>query len=307
MARSMDSSNSSLRSPIFVGGTGRSGTTVFARLLGGHPDIFSLRWESQFIVARHGLIELVDAGFGEPELGKFLELMRGRWFKRTLNEGKPNEYEAGLSADVSQERLDKMIAQLEAQGKDEPEEGDRIAADFVAGLLEEPTLEAGASRWCEKTPRNSIYFDRLANMFPEAKFINVIRDGRDVACSMVERGFWPIAASLDFPATTTFRGEVTFEKAIEYWVVMTRIARDMAKRLPESSYAEIRLEDLVFNQDAAVKRIMDFLGESLDSSVTEFQMKPDSLGRWKTDLKPSQVRLAEDVAGEALAADGYPV
>jgi hypothetical protein len=307
MARSMHSSNLPLRSPVFVGGTGRSGTTVFARLLGAHPDIFSLRWESQFIVARHGMIDLVDAGLGKAELGKFLELMRGRWFKRTLNKGKPNEYDAGLSADLSQERLDGAIERLQEGARSGSADGSRIAAEFIAGLLEERTLQAGATRWCEKTPRNSIYFDRLAQMFPEGKFINVLRDGRDVACSMVERGFWPIAASLDFPSTSEFRGEVTFEKAIRYWVEMVRISREVAARLPEGSYAEVRLEDLVYEQEAEVRRVTGFLGESPDEALIEFDMRSDSLGRWRRELKPSQVRLTDEIAGEALAADGYPV
>lgn len=293
------------RPPIFVGGTGRSGTTVFARLLGSHPDIFSLRWESQFIVARFGLIELVESEFEDAKLAKFLELMQGRWFRRTLNQGKPNEYEAGLCADISQDRLEEMIQRFEEGIGEGETDGYRIGGEFIDGLFEEPTEKAGAARWCEKTPRNSIYLDRLAEMFPDAYFINVIRDGRDVACSMVERRFWPIGATNDFPTTNEFRGEVTFEKAIKYWVEMVRLSREVASKLRPERYTEVRLEDLVFEQESTVSRITDLLGESLDPALTGFNMKADSLGRWKTDLKPTQVRIAEEIAGEALAHEGY--
>lgn len=306
MPRFMSSGIPALRPPIFVGGTGRSGTTVFARLLGTHPQIFSLRWESQFIVAKHGLIDVVDSGFEEAKVAKFLELLRGRWYRRTLNEGKPNEYVAGLAADVSEANLERIISDFESRvhrGGNGPD----AARGLVAGLFEAPAAAAGAGRWCEKTPRNSLYMDRIAAMFPEARFINVLRDGRDVACSMVERGFWPIGATHDFPSTNPFRGEVTFAKAISYWVEMVRLAREVARALPAESYMEVRLEDLVFEQEQTVRRVLEFLDEPLVDSLLRFDMRADAIGRWKEDLSTEDAALAEELAGPELAREGYEV
>jgi hypothetical protein len=300
----MSAAESELRPPIFVGGTGRSGTTVFARLLGSHPDIFSLRWESQFIVARHGLIELVDSDFGEAEMAKFLELLRGRWFMRTLNRGKPNEYSAGLGDDISVESLRHAISALES-GVGEGRPPLETAAVFVNRMFGPPTVEAEAVRWCEKTPRNLLYMARLSEMMPEAMFINVVRDGRDVACSMVERGFWPIGATNDFPSTNDLRGEVTFEKAIRYWVEMIRLGREVAGDLPEGHYLEVRLEDLVFDQRAAVHRVAEFLGEAPDRSLEDFAMRGQALGRWKRDLSTEEIAYARGFCGEVLAEFDY--
>lgn len=291
-----------------VGGTGRSGTTVFARLLGTHSNIFSLRWESQFIVARHGLLELIDAGFAKQELERFLELLRGRWFKRTLNPGQINEYEAGLCADVSLDRLEGEIGRLEERlRRSGASAGYAAAASFVEGILGEPMAAAGAVRWCEKTPRNALYANRLAEMFPDMRFINVVRDGRDVACSMVERRFWPIGATQDFPTTSRFCGEVTFEKAIEYWVEMVNLSREVASGLPEKAHMDVRLEDLVRDRELTVRRVLKFLGEPFDRALIEFPMREGSLGRWRRDLDPKQVLFAEEAAGEELVRQGYAV
>jgi Sulfotransferase family len=291
---------------VFVGGTGRSGTTVFSRLLGTHPRVFTLRWESQFVVAKHGLIDVIDADFAKPQLETFFERLHGRWFNRVLNPGKPNEYEAGLSSDISADQLKAEAARFSQELTDrDGRSGTALAADFVRRLIEPPTVAAGASRWCEKTPRNCLYVDRLAEMFPDALFVNVLRDGRDVACSMVERGFWPIAATHRFPETSRFRGEVTFEKAIEYWAEIVCLARGVASRIRPERYMEVRLEDLVREQEATVGRVLAFLEEPVAESLIAFPMREASLGRWRRELRPDQVRLAEERAGETLASAGY--
>ena len=47
--------------PVFIGGTGRSGTTILARMLSLHKDIFTIPFETRFIVDPYGLADLVDA------------------------------------------------------------------------------------------------------------------------------------------------------------------------------------------------------------------------------------------------------
>jgi hypothetical protein len=272
-----------------------------------HPDIFSLRWESQFIVAKNGLVDVVGSDFGDAKLAKFLELIRGRWFERTLNSGKPNEYSAGLVDDISATALEQAIEEMETRLEKRDESPARIAAEFVRALFDGAAVSAGAGRWCEKTPRNSIYMARIAEMFPEARFINVIRDGRDVACSMVERSFWPIGATHDFPTTNQFRGEVTFDKAISYWAEMIRLSREVAEQLQPGRYLEIRLEDLVFDQDGAVERVAAFLEEPLAAALLEFEMRSTSIGRWREELDDSQVALADELAGDLLRLEGYAV
>ena len=95
--------------PVFIGGTGRSGTTVLVRILERHPRIHALKWETQFMVAPTGLITLIDEGCDEGALRAFVGRLRGRWYQRTVNPGKPSQYEAGLVSDVTRDELEGLL------------------------------------------------------------------------------------------------------------------------------------------------------------------------------------------------------
>lgn len=297
-----------LKSPIFIGGSGRSGTTVLQRFFNSHPHIFSLTWETQFIVSKGGLIELLQQNYSQRALKPFLQNLRGRWFRRVLNQGKPNEYTAGLCSDVTAEELEAAIAFLESQLNASPplQSPYDPARSFVQALFSLPTLRAKADRWCEKTPRNILYADHLWRMFPHLRFIHIIRDGRDVVASMLKRKFWPIAATEGFPATLDFHGEVTFEKAVNYWIEMLRLGRMVAARIPSDNYLEIKLEDLVESRHT-VEQLFDFLEEPLLPHLFDYDLSKAHKGRWKEELTSEQIRFFHEQAGDVLGKEGYEV
>jgi hypothetical protein len=299
-------SGSDLDPPIFVGGTGRSGTTVVSRLLGRTPNIHAMRWETQFIVAARGLLELAAADYPPDALDAFLTMLRGRWYRRTLNPGKPNEYEAGLCSDVGEEHLEASIAQLQADISAAAAPPLEIAADFIGRLFGEPARAAGARRWLEKTPRNIVYIEQLWQMFPDMRFIHMIRDGRDVAASMMRRQFWPIATIPGRPSTHDFTGEVTLELAAAYWREMLHLGRLAASRIPPENYLEVRLEDLVHSREAMLERICSFLDEPLDESALDFPLDEQRLGGWRDDFADADVDRFLAIAGRELALEGYP-
>jgi hypothetical protein len=63
-----------MSTPVFVGGTGRSGTTILARVLGQHANFSMVPVEARFIVDRHGLIDFLK---GDTSLENFLRCRRG--------------------------------------------------------------------------------------------------------------------------------------------------------------------------------------------------------------------------------------
>jgi hypothetical protein len=225
-----------------------------------------------------------------------------------LNQGKPNEYAAGLCSDVTAEELEAAIALLESQlnASPPPQSPHDPARAFVQALFSLPMLRAKASRWCEKTPRNILYADHLWRMFPHMRFIHIIRDGRDVVTSMLKRKFWPIAATEEFPSTLSFCGEVTFEKAVDYWIEMLRLGRMVAARIPADNYLEIRLEDLVESRHT-VEELFDFLGEPLLPHLFNYDLSKSHKGRWKEELTPEQIHFFHEHAGEVLRKEGYEV
>lgn len=300
--------------PILIGGTGRSGTTALQWLLGEHDSILAVQWESQFMVAKDGLVDVLRADFAPDAMRRFLEQLRGRWFRRVIREGQPDAYEAGLCADITVQELEEAISTLAARTRARvarfalrllPRVQYAVASRFVQDLLQPAMQRAGARRWSEKTPRNILYADELWRLFPDMRFIHIIRDGRDVVSSMISRRFWPVAQTPDFPETAPFRGDVTFDKAVDYWMTMLDIARRVATRVPAENYLEIRLEDLVHDRDVTLKRVFDFLGEEITEKVSAYDLSRNNIGRWRQDLTADQAEAFRARAGHVLASEGY--
>jgi hypothetical protein len=302
-----ESSPATTSSPVFIGGTGRSGTTAFARMLGLHPEIFVLRWETQLIVAPDGLLELLQRLHEPRHLKAFETGLRGRWFQRTINQGLPNEYSAGLCDDLTIEEVENALQILKdgLQSGQPTDERAALAATFVDSLFSPAMRRAGARRWAEKTPRNLLFMTELLAVFPRMKFINVVRDGRDVVSSMLQHGFWPVAPSPEHPETQRFSGPMTFEKAVDYWVAWMEIGRSQAALMPNGSYAEIRLEDIVANPREAFDNILTFIDVPFSADPLEFDLSRSHIGRWEKDLSHEQVEWMMQRAGSMLAECGY--
>lgn len=137
--------------PIFLVGVPRSGSTMLRLILDSHPCVFSTV-ELPWIGGNY----FVD-GYG-PEVS-----MRGL-YRRLLHS----------SADASWNDVDGLRS---------------ACRSFVEQLVRGAMTARGKTVWVEKTPDNIIQVPFLAELFPDAKFIRVIRDGRDVALSTLEVGW----------------------------------------------------------------------------------------------------------------------
>jgi len=113
----------------------------------------------------------------------------------------------------------------------------------------------------DKTPDNLQYFDCLATYFPDAKFVHVIRDGRDVAVSL-----WHFNLRND-PGKTiqqwgTFEGFV--REFAEYWVTTVKAGRRTGDALGSERYLELRYEDLLADPQGELSRALRFLSPSIE-------------------------------------------
>ncbi len=103
--------------------------------------------------------------------------------------------------------------------------------------MESITKSQGKKRWVEKTPSNIMHMERLLTLFPGAKFIHVIRDGRDVAISRRKLG-WTTSITND-PLRELLFNALDWEKTVKY-------GRHCGDRLGKN-YMEIRYEDIIYN------------------------------------------------------------
>jgi hypothetical protein len=116
----------------------------------------------------------------------------------------------------------------------------------------------GKARWADKTPRYAVHLDQIDALFPTCQVVHVIRDGRDVVASHRHR--WGYLSAL---------------KAVKKWPWYVHAARAAGARLAaQGRYHEVRYEELVSDPEAALRELLDFLGEPWDEAVLEYDRQP---------------------------------
>jgi hypothetical protein len=181
----------------------------------------------------------------------------------------------------------------------------------------------GKHAWGDKWPGNVVRMRDIAALLPEARFVHIIRDGRDVAASL--RDMW-------------FRPGDTYEQCILLWAGRIRAAQEQAdSALP---YLEVRYESLVRAPRAALARICEFIEVSFDEAMLAYHGNararheevadwtfqgrfipreqivavhgnthrpptPDRIGNWRRVMSPADVLACQHAAGDLLAELGY--
>ena len=279
-----------LARPIFVGGMSRSGTTVMGKgLLNKHPVISVTRpAEMWFLTNTGGLCDIVDSaesgrvslrlramtlrrGHLSPQAA-FRDRMQGFWYAREWWKDGRN---IGLIKAVQRDQLAAALSRFESSLADDPREAGRwLAADLI-----DPTTRArGKSRWVDTTPDNSYRIDALYRLFPDLKLINMIRDGRDVAASVVSRGW----------------GTSNHLRALREWGRRLAAGHRAMTSIPESVSLTIQLEELVGeHRERDYRRILDHL--HIDDAPrmrrffdTEMTPQASNSGRWRQDMTAAQ-------------------
>jgi hypothetical protein len=135
----------------------------------------------------------------------------------------------------------------------------RTIAGVFDGIFGTLAAEEGKRRWCEKTPDHVQNLGLLSKVFQNARFVHMIRDGREVACSLTRR-------QRRHPELVIYR-----------WKKLVNLGRREGARLGDR-YLEVIYEDLTSSPKAQMERVCEFLQLDFDESVLQSQM-PQSPGR----------------------------
>jgi hypothetical protein len=286
--------------PIFICGTGRCGTSWLQLVLARHSHIFATRYESRFAVAPSGLIDVRREMLGLPILKRFKQHILGPWYKKLYRAGTPREYYGGLYKDIERDELERLVADYERQLRAGV---DRATRGLLEGVYAAGMKRQGKRRWLDKTPRSLIYMQELRRLFPQAKFLHIIRDGRDVALSIVEN-FWPIAD--DAQKGIAFNQlPRTIKNAARYWRSVLQTGMKIAARLPPDAYCEVRFEDLVSAPEPILRRICEFLGEPFERELLAVPPKTDRMNRWRQEFSRQDKKDFKIEAGDMLIRTDY--
>ena len=279
----------SARNPfLFIVGCTRSGTTLLQRILNNHPQLAVVN-DSHFaiqVIRRHkGPVDPVLT----PEL-----VDRVRTYPRFPR--------LGLSE----------TAVYQAASKS------GTYSQFVSALYSDHGRLNGKQLAGEKSPGFVRHLPRLHALFPWVKTIHIIRDGRDVALSMLEwtrQGKGP-AASFEL-----WQEEPIAVCAL-WWLKKVKAGLQDGRSLDSFNYSEVRYEDLVANPENVLRKLADFLNlpyvrEMLDYHVGKTRNEPDlstkrrwlpvtaGLRDWRTRMNERELELFEALAGDLLSDLGY--
>jgi LPS sulfotransferase NodH len=186
--------------------------------------------------------------------------------------------------------------------------------DFMRIVMDEIANRQGAQRWAVYDPDNVLHVARIKKDIPEALFVHIIRDGRDIALSLNKMdGFRP------FPWDKKSR---SFQETAIYWEWIVRTGQRYGRQIP-ADYIEIRYEDLVSDPRRTLATLSEFLGHDLDydriqnaglgrlsesnSSFREEETKQTAkpVNRWKEKLPREEVAALEALVGPCLQQFGY--
>ena len=237
-----------MTAPFFIVGCPRSGTTLVRWMLQEHPRL-AIPPEAQWLVdvaPRSGL-------WSQDDPAQVLDAIvrHHRWPYWPLSE------EAAREA-VARRRPSSY-------------------AELVAALYAAYAERQGKPRWGDKTPENVLHLDFLGRLFPNAVFVHVIRDGREVAASLADQPW-------------TSPGLV--EKA-HWWHECVTTGRRAGERLGPARYCEVRLEDLAADPEGALRRMCAAIGESYTPRMLGYTRRRGEMGSWTPEYRRSHGHLGK--------------
>ena len=274
----------------FVVGMARSGTTLLRMMLDAHSEL-AIPPETQWTPA----LKAFNQGGVESAIETMVRDEEWESFKL------PAEEFARRLRDAHPENFGDIL---------------RLFYEFYAE-------RRGKQRWGDKTPYYSFVMRVIQRHLPEASFVHIVRDGRDVALSMVPLGFGPNS----------------YAEAAELWSRTLESTRLQAPDL--RSYVEVGYEELVRDPAAVLEGLCEFLELDWEPSMLDYHIDAsqrlweetvelclphrvvppservaihrllgsspqcDRIGRWRREMSVSDLRTFERIAGEMLESCGY--
>ncbi len=269
---------------FFIVGTGRCGTTLLQAMLSAHPRI-SIPPETWFFCSFDPLRIATDPVEGDAALDRYLAALftSHQW----------------AELEIDNEEFATAVRRTDRSGR----------AIFLE-IMRRWAERSGKPRVGEKTPHHMKNTADILRRFPDARFIHIYRDPRDVAMSMLQHKWTPMRVD---------RYAQTWAKA------MDRHER-LARELGAGAYTSVRYETLIAEPETELRRLSAFLGEEFDHAMLAYDTREERgysdrekgwkdmtlrpldssrIGRYRAGLTPRQVRTIERTVGPRLERYGY--
>lgn len=269
--------------PVFVVGSPRSGTTLLYHMLLSAGRFAIYRAETH-------IFNVLLPRFGDPAVAANRAGMTDAFIRSDMFRV------SGLDADSFRREIESSC---------------RNAGDFLRIFMEAICRGQGVDRWAETTPVHVLHVPEIKATIPDALFIHVVRDGRDVAVSMMKQGWvQPLPWERNAPERA----------AGAYWAWIVESGQDAGSGFSRD-FLRVTYEELTASPQPTLDRIAAFIDQplayedilkagvgSVSKPNTSFPGQTSSFqGRWKTELTESRARALEAMLAPILERQGYAV
>jgi Sulfotransferase family len=271
-------------------GCPKSGTTLLRRMVDAHPLVAipnEQHWLPKWFEQRNGV---TPEGLATPELiSKLLEYER---FSRMC---------------IDREKLERL---MESDGPIE-------YSSFVSGVFDLYGKARGKPLVGDKTPSYVRRIGTLHALWPKAKFVHLIRDGRDVYLSTIN---WNRAFKITRRFAAWSQDPVT--TAAFWWEWNVRLGRESGGLLEQDLYCELRHEALIANPPEECAKLCKFLGVPYEDAMLDFRKSRERtqpgldakkarqpvisrLEDWRRQMPRADIERFEAAVGDLLDELGY--
>lgn len=287
--------------PAFIFGVPRSGTTLLVRLLGSHPLIAPI-YETRFLrnlarfclhvgwLHRESVFPRIDTVSGGRVLDRFLSRQRVNLKTKAVayHQDRPPMCIRYTRQDLERE-LDNWLDSLRP-GSFSRESLYLSARSCVDRLFDIHCRRMDKPCWVNKTPGLLNHLDGLSRLYPDARCIHIVRDGRDVAVSNLGQNWGP----------------KTVGEAARRWKSLMRQGRAVLRR-QVLAFHEVRYEDLIGQPQLELERIFEFLGIAGDPAeiLRRVPVHDQSIGAWRKRFSAEDCTTFARAAGDLLIELGY--
>jgi hypothetical protein len=255
---------------LFIIGSPRSGTSFLASLL--EPTEYGAPFETQFILKYHERIEQYD------DITQISNLTR-------------------LLKDISSERaISQWNQPLIAKDIMDDLGGEFNYIDVVDAICLILMGSKNKKKWGDKTPHYILKLDKLVKLYPKAKFLYIVRDGRDVALSLLKKPWGPN----------------NIYKCAEQWDEANNAEQQLLLNClnDRGQILYIKYERLLEKTEDECQRIYAFLGDDIENHrqmVDELIATTISgnYSKWKTEMNYKQIEIYEAKAKNSLLYHQY--
>jgi Sulfotransferase family len=284
-----------IKKPIFIVGSGRSGTTVFYNFLSTHPEVswFS-NYSDRFVNVNlmPFLHRIFDLTFVGTIAKKGIISKRKLYIKPTEADNIYHDY-CGFKHSIKTTENDLNVG-VEKKFKD---------------LIKRHLLLNSKERFLSKQTANNQRIRLIDKMFNDAYYIHVIRDGRAVANSLINVRWWndiDVWWLGEKASEWEKKGRQPIELCGLHW------KRDVEeilenKSLFEDRYIEVRYEEFILDVRGTMEKVTNFCGLSNSKYFSKMlpQTLPNMNYKWKDDLKEEQKTILDKTLKPFLVQLGY--